>query len=102
MERGQGSDKKDGKENNDCQSLMDKDRERDEQIFLKTEEIRKRQKGKDGERQRKKKKSEACATYAPLEITCHGTAECGREFHTVMFYKNTFTKAACSLPPILL
>lgn len=92
MERGQGSDKKDGKENNDCQSLMDKDKERDEQIF---------KKGKDGERQIKKRKSEACATYAPLEITCHDTAECGREFHTVMFYKNTFTKAACPLPPIL-
>ncbi len=42
MERGQGSDKKYGKENNDRQSLMDKEREIDETITKK----RKQDKGR--------------------------------------------------------
>lgn len=56
MERGQGSDKKDGKENNDCQSLMDKDKERDEQIFFKNRGNKEKTKRKRWRKTKKKEK----------------------------------------------
>lgn len=49
----------------------------------------------------KKKKSEECATYAPLEIKRHDLAEYGRDSDTVMFHKNikyTHARTPAGLP----
>lgn len=63
---GRGVIKRDGKENNDRQSLMDKDKEREmNRCKKKKKETRQRDIGRDGERQIKRERVESVQPMLP-------------------------------------